>query len=92
MKDFIKDQSLLDERNAEIPNIPSYPVDSPLSNIILTLEEAESVLKSLPVSEDVWPDGISNHVLRELSREISQALYGFVNKSLRTGIVSDSFN
>ena len=92
LNDFIKDQSLLDERNAEIPNIRIYPVDSPLSNIVLTLEEVESVLKSLPVSKDVQPDGISNLVLRELRREISPALCGFFNESLRTGIVSDSSN
>ena len=92
LNDFIKDQTLLDELNAEIPNIPIYPVDTPLSNIDLTLEEVESVLKSLPVSEDVGPDGISNHVLRELRRAISLALCGFFNESLRTGIVSDSFN
>ena len=47
LKDFFKDQILLDERNAEIPDIHSYPVDSPLSNIVLTSDEVESVLKSL---------------------------------------------
>ena len=49
LNDFFKDQTLLDERNAEIPDIHSYPFDSPLSNIVLTSEEVESVLKSLPV-------------------------------------------
>ena len=33
LNDFFKDQTLLDERNAEKPDIPSYHVDSPLSNI-----------------------------------------------------------
>ena len=56
LNDFIKDQTLLDERNADIPNIQIYPVDSPLSNIVLTLEEVQSILKSLPVCEDVGPD------------------------------------
>ena len=45
---------LLDERNAEIPDIHSYPVDSPLSNIVLTSDEVESVLKSLPVGKARW--------------------------------------
>ena len=88
---FFKDQTLLDVRNAEIPDIHSYPVDSPLSNIVLTSKEVESVLKSLPVGKAVGPDGISNQVLKELSREISPALCGFFNKSLYTGIVPDSF-
>ena len=37
-----------------------YPVDSPLSNIVLTKEEVESDLKSLPVGKAVRPDWISN--------------------------------
>ena len=57
LNDFFKDQTLLDERNAEIPDIHSYPVDSPLSNIVLTSDEVESVLKSLPVGKAVGPDG-----------------------------------
>ena len=91
LNDFFKDQTLLDERNAEIPDIHSYPVDSPLSNIVLTSEEVESVLKSLPVGNAVGLDGISTCVLKELSREISPALCGFFNQSFHTGIVPDSF-
>ena len=91
LNDFFKDQTLLDERNAEIPDIHSYPVDSPLSNIVLTSDEVESVLKSLSVGKAVGPDGISNRVLKELSREISPALCGFFNHSLHTGIVPDCF-
>ena len=72
LNDFFKDQTLLDERNAEITDIYNYPVDS-------------------PVGKAVGPDGISNHVLKELSREISPALCGFFNQSLHTGIVPDSF-
>ena len=66
LNDFFKNQSLLDEINAEIPDIHSYPVDSPLSNIVLTSDEVESVLKSLPDGKAVGPDGISNHVLKNL--------------------------
>ena len=91
LNDFSKDQTLLDERNAEIPDIHSYPVDSPLSNIVLTSDEVESVLKKLPVCKAVGPDGISNRVLKELSRVISPALCGLFNQSLHTGIVPDSF-
>ena len=48
-------------------------------------------MKSLPVGKAVGPDGISNCVLKELSREISPALCGFFNQSLHSGIVPDSF-
>ena len=74
-----------------IPDIHSYPVDSPLSNIVHTSDEVESVLKSLPVGKAVGPDGISNHVFKELIREISPAHCGFLNQSLHTDIVQDSF-
>ena len=57
LNNFFKDQTLLNERNAEIPDINSYPVDSPLSNIVLTSDEVESVLKSLPVGKAVGLDG-----------------------------------
>ena len=46
---------------------------------------------SLPVGKAVVPDVISNRLLRELSREISPALCGFFNQSLRTCTVPDSF-
>ena len=91
LNDFFKDKTWLDERNAEIPDIHSYPVDSPLSNNVLTSEEVESVLKSLPVGKAVGPDVIRNRVLKELSRETSPALCGFFNQSLYTGLVPDSF-
>ena len=47
LNDFFKDQTLLNERNAEIHDIHSYPVDRPLSNIVLTSEEVESVVRLL---------------------------------------------
>ena len=82
---------MLDERNVEIPDIHSYPVDSLLINIVLNSDEVESVLISLTVSKGVGSYGISNCVLKELSREMSPALCGFFNQSLHTGIVPDSF-
>ena len=48
-------------------------------------------MKSLPVCKAVGPDGISNRVLKELSREISSALCGVFYQSLHTCIVPDSF-
>ena len=79
---------MFDERNADIRDIQSYRVDSPLSNTVLTLEEVESVLKSLPVGKAVGPDGISTLAI---NREISPVLCGFFNQSLRTDMVPGSF-
>ena len=69
---------MLDERNTEIPDIHSYPVDSPLSNIVLTSEKVESVLKRFLVGKAVVPDGMSKSVLKEHSREIPPALCFFI--------------
>ena len=82
---------MLDERNTEIPDIHSYPVDSPLSNIVLTSEKVESVLKRSLVGKAVVPDGMSKSVLKEHSREIPPALCFIYHQSLHAGIVPDFF-
>ncbi|MES9993745.1 MAG: hypothetical protein ABW098_17480, partial [Candidatus Thiodiazotropha sp.] len=61
----------LNEQNATIPDIPAAAVNSPLNNIVLSPLEVESVLKILPVAKASGPDGLSNRVLRELSKELS---------------------
>ena len=54
-------------------------------------EEAASVLEILPVGKVVGPEGISNRLLRELSRETSPGPCCFYSHSLCTGVVPDSF-
>ena len=76
LNDFFKDQTSVDERNTEISDIHSYPVDSPLSNIVLTSEKVEAVLKNLLVGKTVGLNRMSKSVLKEHSREISPALCG----------------
>ena len=53
--------------------------------------EVESVLKSLPVAKATGPDGLSNRILRELSKELSVPYCFLFNESLSVGIVPSSY-
>ena len=91
LNDFFRDQTLLDDQNAILPNIPSYPVNSTLDSIIVTPEEVSTVLLSLPLGKSAGPDGINNRILREVAKEFSPALCLFFNTSLRLGEVPGAF-
>ena len=49
------------------------------------------MLKTLPVAKASGPDGLSNRVLRELSKELSVPYCSLFNQSLRVGIVPSSY-
>ena len=84
---FFQSHTILNEQNAIIPNLPPATVNAPLNNIVLSLLEVESVLKTLPVAKASGPNGLSNRVLRELSKELSSPYCSLFNQSLREGIV-----
>ena len=71
--------------------LPAATVITPLSNIILSPLEVESVLKTLPIAKASGPNGLSNRILRELSEELSIPYCSLFNQSLRAGIVPSSF-
>ena len=48
-------------------------------------------MKSLPVAKASGPDGLSNRVLRELSKELSVPYCSLFNQSLRVGTVPSSY-
>lgn len=60
LNDFFKDQTLLNEDNAELPDIIPYPVQENLSAINLSPDEVETTLKALPIGKATDPDEISN--------------------------------
>ena len=91
LNDFYRDQTLLDDQNATLPNIPSYPVNRTLDSVIVTLEEVSTVLLSLPLGKSAGPDGINNRFLREVAKEFSPALCIVFNTSLRLGEVPGAF-
>lgn len=62
-----------------------------MESIILTCDEVESILLSLPLGKASGPDGINNRILCEIAREISPVLCKLFNASLRSSKVPDSF-
>ena len=53
--------------------------------------EVESILKTLPLAKASGPNGLSNRILRELSKELSVPYCSLFNQSLRAGIVPFSY-
>ena len=60
-----------------------------LSNIVVTSDDVESVLKTLPIGKATDPDGINNCILGELAHDFSSPLFLLYNRSLSLGIVPD---
>lgn len=89
LNDFFREQTLVDDNNAEIPTIAPYDVDSELNTLTITQDEIESVLKSLPTGKAAGPDGINNRILRELATELSVPFCSLFNQSLLQGEFPD---
>ena len=64
---------------------------NPNSVIVLSPNEVEIVLETLPVGKASGPNAISNRILRELSSELSTPLCSLFNHSLHTGCVPISY-
>ncbi|MCG8033360.1 MAG: reverse transcriptase family protein, partial [Candidatus Thiodiazotropha taylori] len=91
LNDFFRDQTLLNDKDAVLPYIVPYTVQTPLQDIVLAPNEVKEILKSLPTGKASGPDGISNRVLKELSSELSAPLSSFFNRSFHIGEVPDTF-
>ena len=89
--DFFRDQTLLDDRNVELPEIIPYPVGHNLESIILSPDEVKCILKSLPVGKATGSDGVSNRILSALANGLSSPICDLFNQSLRQGDVPDCF-
>ena len=87
LNNYFKEQTLLDDSNTELPALPPYNIESTLNSIILTPLEVESVLKSLPIGKASGPNGLSNRILKELSKELAFPLCVLFNRSLSQGEV-----
>ena len=83
---FFQSQTVLNEQNATLPDLPDINrLNSHLESIVLSRTEVESVLKSLAVGKASGPNGLSNRILRELSKELSVPFCSLFNQSLRSG-------
>ena len=82
LSDFFRDQTLLDEQNAVLPDIHvvPYPDENNLTSIVLTPDEVKLNLKALPIGKATGSDDVSNRILSALADELSAL---FFNQSLR---------
>ena len=88
---FFRDQTLINDNGIELPEMTPYNVQYQLSALVITPDEVESVLKSLPVGKAAGQDGISNRVRRELSVELSFPFCRLFSHSLQSGVFPDNW-
>ena len=87
---YFQNQTILDDSNAILPELPPPSYNTLLNRIILTLE-VESKLKTLKPGKASGPNGLSNRVLKELSNELSSPFCSLFNQSLHRGVFSASY-
>ena len=85
---YFKNQTILDDTNAVLPEIPPPSYNTQLSGIVLTPLEVESVLKTLKTGK---ASGLNNRILKELSKELSSPFYSLFNQSLHIGVCPSTY-
>ena len=88
---FFQSQTLLEEQNAVLPDLHLDTIKPQLSHIILSPNEVERVLETLPIGNASGPNTISNRILWEFSSELSTPLCPLFNHSLHTGCIPISY-
>ena len=73
--------------NVSLPELPLFDGVVGLSNIVVTRDEVEYVLKALSIGKATCPDGINNCIVRELAHELFSSLCLLFNQSISLGIV-----
>ena len=91
LNNYFQSQTILDDTNAILPDLPLIHLHSELTSIVLTPLEVKSILKSLPIGKASGPNGLSNRILRELASEVSIPYCCLFNQSLSTGIVPTQY-
>ena len=87
LNNYFQSQTILDDTNAILPDLPLIHLQSELTRIVLTPLEVKSILQSLPIGKASGPNGLGNRILRELASEVSVPYCCLFNQSLRTGTV-----
>lgn len=75
------------EDAANLPQAPSYRLQSCISNIVLTEDEVLKKLSEINVNKSKGPDNIHPKVIYELRNELAAPLTILFNNSLETGVV-----
>ena len=82
---YFQGQTVLDDSNAILPELPEPSYLTSLSSIAFDPQEVEEILRTLKTDKASGPDGLSNRILKELSHELSSPLCSLFNKSLSLG-------
>ena len=88
---YFQSQTILDDSNAILPDLPPPTYHTQLNRIVITPLEVESILKTLKLGKASGPNGLNNRVLKELSKELSSPLCSFFNQSLHHGVFPASY-
>ena len=88
---FFQNQTILDDSNAILPQLPPASYNTQLSSIVLTPLEVESILQTLKTGKASGPNGLNNRVLKELSKELSTPFCTLFNQSLQCGIFPKTY-
>ena len=91
LNEFFCEQTVLNNQNAVLPNITPYTVASRFTELVLTPDEVESLLKSVADGKASGPNGLNNKILKELASEISEPLCSLFNYSLSLGSFPSSW-
>ena len=84
---FFAHQNYLNVGNAIPPDFPSYDITSSLDTITILPLEVENVLNSLVTGKASGPNGLSNRILKEFSKELANPFCLLINYSLQRGMV-----
>ena len=88
---YFQSQTILDDSNAILPELPPPSYHTRLNRIVITPLEVESILKTLKLGKASGPNGLNNRVLKELSVELSSPLCSLFNQSLHRGVFPASY-
>ena len=91
LNDFFRDQTLLNDHDAVLPEITPYLVERCLSLPVFSPDEVKLILKSLTFGKATGPVGLSNRILPVLADEISIPVCALFNQSLKHGAVPGCF-
>ena len=91
LNNFFQSQTLLNDQDAILPDLPPSTVQTHLQNIVLTPSEVELVLETLSIGKASGPNGLNNRIIRALSHELSYPFCSLFNQSLQTGVGPTSY-
>lgn len=90
LNNYFVNQTITDDQNAHIPNIPTENGQF-LNSKGNSQDEVKSVLQSLNLGNSSGPDNINNIILKELSLQLSKPLCYSFKFSLTKGVCPDTW-